>query len=212
MLAGPQVGLKDHRLVAGRNRDDHVLCGGLVTRAGLPAQLGGQRLGAFGPRVGTHPVCVTDRRQAARRPGAVHAAADHADRLGIVARKGLRGHRSGGARAERSDGAAVEDREQLSGLGARNQERAGDNGQATLRVAGKRRHPFEDRQSVSACRHRPEVAMGRRIDVGLRGHHPLTRVVSHERHASPLDRVGRRDGVKDRIGTDDRQRAHLLPG
>src|SRR5262249_36887831 len=78
---------------------------------------------------------------------------------------------------------------------------------AAGRVAGKRRHPLEQRVTASERRHRAEVA-GRIVrDVDLRRHRPLTAVVRDERLAHGLDRSRRRDGAKDVVRPEDGDRA-----
>ena len=50
---------------------------------------------------------------------------------------------------------------------------------------------FSSRQPVAARRHRAEVAVGRRVDVDLRRHHPLAGRVTLEGGPRPLDRLRR---------------------
>ena len=107
---------------------------------------------------------------------------------------------------------AVEDREKLAGLGARDKERAGDDRQPARRVARERRHPLEDREPLAAGRHRPEVAVRRRVDVGLRRHDPFAGVVALERDPRPLDRLGGRNGGEDRFGIDHADLGHASAG
>ena len=149
--------------------DDDVLRRRLLARAGAPAQLARRAPRPLAGRgVGAHPSSVARCGQAAGRPGAVHAAADDARRS--RRRRGRApGAETAAAAPVRSEVTlrAVDDRQQLAGLGARDEQRARDHRQAARRVAGERGHPLEDRETVAARGHRAEVAGGRRVDVDL---------------------------------------------
>ena len=188
VLAGPQVGGADDRLVPRGDGHHHVLGDGLLAAPGPPAELVRQRLGDLGPRVVADAGLVAGRGQAARRPCAVDAAADDAGGLRVLAGQGLRRDRGRAARPQGGDRRALDQGELLARRGVGDQDRAADDRQAPRAVAGERGDPLEDRQAVAAGGHRPEVAAGRRLDVDLRRHLPLARGVPLERVAGALDR------------------------
>jgi hypothetical protein len=187
--AGPQVIRADDRLVPRRDAGDHVARERVLARAGLPPQLARQRTGGLGVEVEADARPELGRRQAARRPGAVEAAADHADRARVLARKLLRrdgGHRSG---PKRGDRAHVDQRERLPRFRTRHADHPHHHREAARRVAGKRRDPLQDRQAAALRRHGAKVARGRNRQVHLRRHPPLARLVAHEAITDALDRV-----------------------
>ena len=192
-----EVGGEYHRLVAGRDAGDDVARERVLARAGLPAQLAGQRAGRLRVNVEAEARPELGRRQAARGPGAVEAAADDPDRAGVLARQllcGDGGHRPG---PQRGDRAHVHERERLARLRARHADHPHHDRQPAFRVPGKRRDPLQDRQPAALGRHRAEVAGGRDCEVDLRRHPPLLRRVPDEPVADALDRVERRDRRKD---------------
>src|SRR5215207_4752253 len=208
MLARTQIRFTDDHAVARRHGHDDVLDGRVSTISRAPAQLRRERLGSLEPHVRAHAGAVAGAREATRGPGAVHAAPDDPHRARLRRREHLRRERGGGPRAQRRDRGAVDDRHELAGLRIRQQQRAGDDGQAALRVSRERRHPLERRESLAPSRHRPEVAVRWRIEVDLGRHRPVAAGVSLERQAHAFDRERRLDRRHERVAVQDRNLRH----
>ena len=125
------------------------------------------------------PRPVAGRRQAARRPQPVQAAADHADRTA---------HRIGPAPVAATAAtapvrSAVTERasSSISGVPVSASDRQINPctvGSPLARVGRKRGDPLQHREPVAAGRHRPEVAERRALQVDLGRHRPLARVMA----------------------------------
>ncbi len=114
----------------------------------------------------------------------------HDDASGAAERVG-REHR-GGSRTQRGHRARVEHGEQASVLGVREEHEAGHGRKPASRVAGKRRHPLEQRVTAADRGHRAEVA-GRIVrHVDLRRHRPFAARVRDERVPNGVVRLVRR--------------------
>ena len=98
----------------GRDAGHDVAGERVLAAARLPAELARQPAGGLGVGVEADARPVLGGRQAARRPGAVQAAADDADGAGVLAGELLRRHRRHGAGAQRGHRAHVHERERLA--------------------------------------------------------------------------------------------------
>ena len=188
VLARPERALGEQHLVPGRDRDEQV-CGRAPPRATaqLPRRAPRATCRARSSFTSQSSTCRPAREERPRRRPPVHAGADHRGRRRVRTAERLGREHRGGAGAERRHRRRVEHRSQLAVLRVRQQHDAGHRRQPPLRVAGKRRHPLEQRVPSPERRHRAEVA--RRIvrDVDLRRHRPLAARVRDERRAHRFD-------------------------
>ena len=144
------------------------------------------------------------RLQAPRRRPAVDAGADHRGEPRPAER--LRRERRRSAGPQRRHGARVEHRLDEPRLGVREHDEPAHRRQPSRRVAGKRRHPLQQRVAAAERRHRAEVA-GRVVrHVQLRLHRPLAARVRHERAPHGLVRALGRHRRLDVAGREERDR------
>ena len=102
----------------------------------------------------------------------------------------------------------VEQHQRLAGGGVRQADHAGHRRQPLGRVARERRDPLDQRQPVAAGRHRPEVAVRRALQVDLRRHHPVARVMAQERLPDAVDRLARGDRREHGVVVENRDLGH----
>ena len=176
------------------------------SRSARSTELGGQRLRRLGARVEADAGAVAGGGQAARRPGAVQAAADDAA-VAALARERLRGHRRDGAGAQRGDRARVEQRERPAVLASLRQDHADDGRQAVRGLPGNE----EIHLRIASPRRGPAWRGSRRaagVEVDLGRHLPRRRAGGAGRPRAALDRLRGRDGGEDGVVGEDLQRGH----
>ena len=206
--ARTQIADVDDRLGARRDAADDVTGQRVVPVADRPAELVGHGLRHLGARIGAHARPVPRGGQATRRPRPVQPTAHDPGRARILTRERARGDRRHGAGTQRGHRARVEQRHRRARRRVAEHDDAHHGRQAVRGVAGEGRDPLEHGEAVATGGHGAEVAVARALEVDLRRHRPLARVVAHEGRARALDGLLGRHGGQDGVVGEDRDGAH----